>query len=152
MRTRDARIGWLSCCAALTFCLLGSSSVSFAQGNFTVAEADLVAMKLNHYYPLPEKKFHEVDFEWSFQKDTFSVKKGKAAIPADLLGKLLPKGETADEIVGKWTLKDGMLELSDIKAGKTEGRKDVSLAVYKTAPTVVRIGRNDGQYVFGIGK
>ncbi|MGL4554556.1 MAG: hypothetical protein ACRC33_25610 [Gemmataceae bacterium] len=108
-------------------------------------------MKLNHYYPLPDKKFHAADFEWSFKKGTFTVKKGKSAIPADLLGKLLVDG-VADEVEGKWSLNGGNLVLSEIKAGKKEGRKEVHLSVFKTAPTVVRISYAGAQYVFGIDR
>ena len=133
------------------FCLLGSAVVSVGQVNFPVGEADIVAMQLMHYYS-PDNKFHEVDFEWSFKKGTFTLKKGKAEIPADLQKKLLPDGKTAEEIEGKWSLKDGKLVLSEIKAGSTEGRKDVSMEVYKTAPTVVRIGYGAPQYAFVVKK
>jgi hypothetical protein len=35
------------------------------------------------------------------------------------------------------------------KAGERAGRKNVSLVIYRTAPTVIRIG--DPQFVFGVG-
>jgi hypothetical protein len=128
--------------------LLGSAVVSPAQGDFPVREADITAMKFLHYYG-PDRKFREADFVITFTKDTFTLKKGKAAIPADLLNQLLPKGETADEVAGKWTLKGGKLMLTEIRAGKKEGLKEASLGVYKTAPTVLRIG-SVPQYVFAV--
>lgn len=148
----NLRLNMLSWLVVPVICLLSTSSVSLAQGNFPLTNADLCAMKLIHYYPLPDKSLHEVDFEWTFGQETFTVKKGKAAIPADLMSKLLPQGETADEITGKWTLTGGKLVLSEIKAGTKPGRKNVGLAIYKTAPTVVRIGYDDGQYVFAVEK
>ena len=124
-----------------------------AQGEYSpVSEANVVVLTLNHYFT-PDKKSHVPDFEWSFTKTEFVLKKGMGAIPTDLLEKLLPKGATADKIRGKWKLadKDGQqLVLTEIKAGDKPGNQAVSLVIYKTAPTVVRIG--EPQYVFGIGK
>lgn len=102
-------------------------------------------MKFNHYFG-PDKK-READFEWSFTKETFALKKGKAAIPDDLREIFLEKGVKADEITGKWTFRDGKIVFSDIKAGKQEAKKEASVGVYKTAATVVRIGFVP-QYVF----
>lgn len=124
-----------------------------AQGQFSpVSEADVVALSLNHYFT-PDDKSHEADFEWTFTKTDFVVKKGKGAIPADIIEKLLSKGATANEIRGKWKLADKggrRLVLTEIKAGDLAGSKEVNLSIYKTAPSVVRIG--EPQYVFGIGK
>ena len=122
-----------------------------AQGQYSpVTESDMAVLKLNHYFT-PDDRPHEVDFQWTFTKTEFVIKKGTGAIPADLRRQLLPKGATADEIRGQWTLTekgDKRLLLSGIKAGDQDGNKDVSLRIYKTAPTVVRIG--EPQYVFGI--
>jgi hypothetical protein len=148
----DTQLTRIGCYLAVTVCLLGLARHGFAQGDFSVERIDLPAMKLNHYFPLPDKKFHEADFEWTFKKGTFSVKKGKGAIPIDLVEKLLPEGETADEIEGQWVLKKGNLVLTEIKAGKKKGREEVTVSVFKTAPTVIRIGYSDAQYVFGIDK
>ncbi|MEY2613501.1 MAG: hypothetical protein RL069_2313 [Planctomycetota bacterium] len=124
-----------------------------AQGQYSpVSEANIVDLTLNHYFT-PDKKSHTPDFEWTFTKREFVLKKGKGAIPADLVEKLLPKGATADEIRGQWKLadKEGQrLVLTEIKAGDKGRNKEVSLSIYKTAPGVVRIG--EPQYVFGIGK
>jgi len=124
-----------------------------AQGQYSsVSEANVADLTLNHYFT-PDKKSHKPDFEWTFTKTEFVLKKGKGAIPADLVEKLLPNGATADEIRGQWKVaeKEGQrLVLTKIKAADKAGNKDVSLSIYKTAPTVVRIG--DPQYVFGIGK
>ena len=120
-----------------------------AQGKYKpVTEDDVVKMKMNHYFT-PDRKGREPDFEWTFTKTEFVLKKGKGPIPADLLGQLLPDGKTADEVRGKWALDGkGRLSLTEIKAGDTAGKKDVSLPIYKTAPTVIRIGET--QYVFGL--
>lgn len=124
-----------------------------AQGQYSpVSEANVVDLTLNHYFT-PDKKSHTPDFEWTFTKTEFVLKKGKGAIPTDLVEKLLPKGATADEIRGQWKVvdKEGQrLVLTEIKAGDKAGNQNVSLSIYKTAPTVVRIG--EPQYVFGIGK
>jgi hypothetical protein len=116
-----------------------------------VAEGDITAMKLDHYYG-PDKRLREADFTRSFEKEAFTLKKGKANIPADLVEKLLPEGAAADEIGGRWALRDGRLLLTEVRAGKQEGRKEVSLSVYKTAAEVVRIGYGAPQYVFAIDR
>jgi hypothetical protein len=151
MAISDTRAAFLRQLAGVVLGILLGTGPGIARADSPVTETDLTAMKLIHYYPLPDRKLHGVDFQWSFQDRSFTVKKGDGAIPADLLATLLPGGEKADEVRGDWTLKDGSLVLSNIKAGKLEGRKDVRLSVYKTAPTVVRIGHTDSQYVFGIG-
>lgn len=124
-----------------------------AQGEYSpVSEANVVALTLNHYFTADEKT-HEPDFAWTFTKTDFVVKKGKGAIPADIIEKLLSKRTTADEIRGKWKLADkgGQRHvLTEIKADDEAGRKEVNLRIYKTAPSVVRIG--EPQYVFSIGK
>lgn len=59
----------------------------------------------------------------------------------------------ADEIRGLWKLEGGegqRLVLTEIKAGDKIGKDNVSLRIYKTAPTVVRIG--EPQFVFGVGR
>ena len=140
------------CLLASSVFLVDSRFVK-AQGQFSpVSDANVVDLKFNHYFT-PDKKSHDADFEWTFTKTEFVLKKAKGAIPADLLEQLLPKNTTADEIRGKWKLqdKDGQrLVLTDIKAGDKAGNKDVSLTIYKTAPIVVRIG--EPQYVFGVGR
>ncbi|MEI8383178.1 MAG: hypothetical protein WCJ09_23875 [Planctomycetota bacterium] len=124
-----------------------------AQGQYSpVSEANVVDLTLNHYFT-PDEKSHAPDFEWTFTKTDFVVKKGKGAIPSDIIEKLLSKGATADEIRGKWKLADKggqQLVLTEIKAGDKAGGKEVKIRIYKTAPSVVRIG--EPQYVFGIGK
>jgi hypothetical protein len=137
------------------FCVL-SLAVSLGiatQGQFPpVTEANVIALKLSHYFT-PDRKHHQPDFEWTFTKTEFVIKKGKGQIPADLVQKLLPAGASADEIRGKWQLQgqEGQrLVLTDIKAGVQAGKKDVSLSIYKTGGTVVRIG--EPQYVFSVGR
>jgi hypothetical protein len=79
------------------------------------------------------------------------LRKAKGAIPADLLEKLLPAGKSADEVRAKWKLegKEGKkLVLTEIKAGEVAGKEVVSLVIYRTAPTVIRIG--NPQYVFAV--
>lgn len=132
---------------AATLFLIGWAA---AQGRFSVTESDLPEMKLNHYFT-PDKKSHARDFEWTFTKTGFTIKKGTGPIPRHLLDQLLPPGSDADEVTGGWTLKGGKLELTGVKAGGKDGRKGVSLPIFKTAPTVVRICDPE-QYVFGVGR
>ncbi|MFO0843853.1 MAG: hypothetical protein U0797_15895 [Gemmataceae bacterium] len=139
---------------ALGGVLLVRGGVADAQGRYAdVTDADVVALKLNHYHRA-KGPGREADFEFSFnKKKEFVIRKGKGPIPADLISKLLPAGTKAEEIRGKWKLegKSGQrLVLSDIKAGNTDGKKDVSLPIYRTAPTVVRVG--EPQYVFAVSR
>ena len=127
-------------------------SVRAQEAYSPVNETDIVALKFNHYFT-PDKKSHAPDFEWTFTEKEFILRKGTGNISTDLLEKMLPKGSMADTIRGKWKLvnKDGQrLVLTEIKAGEMSSKKEVNLVIYKTAPTVVRIG--EMQYVFGIGK
>lgn len=112
-----------------------------------VTADDVPLLKLNHYFT-PDNKGHDRDFAWTFTKDGFTVKKDKGAIPADLLKKLLPDGATADEITGKWKVENGTITFTGIKAGDKAGREKASYSIYRTAPTVVRIG--EPQYVFAV--
>lgn len=139
-------LGWL----AVALC----NEFACAQGTFSpLTDANIVSLNFNHYFT-PDRKAHDADFEWTFTKTEFVLKHGKGAIPADLLERLMPAGTTADEIRGQWKLGDAKegqrLVLTEIKAGEKAGNKGVSLIIYKTAPTVVRIGQP--QYVFGIGQ
>lgn len=125
------------------------AGVANGQGQYApVTAEDVPTLKLNHYFTTGQKGGRTADFEWTFTKDGFTIKKGKAAIPADLLGKLLPETATADEITGKWAVDKGELVLTHIKAGETKGKESVKLRIYRTAPTVVRIG--EPQYVFAV--
>jgi hypothetical protein len=138
-------LGWLA-----GLILATCSAPALAQGRYTpVTEAQVADLKLNHYFTA-DGKGHQPDFEWTFTKDEFVVKKGTGQVPADLIGKLLPDGKSSDEIRGKWKLgtKSGELVLSDIKSGEKPGHASVTLPIVKTAPTVVRIG--EPQYVFAL--
>jgi hypothetical protein len=127
------------------------AGVANGQGDYApVTAADVPTLKLNHYFTPDMKGGRTADFEWTFTKDGFTIKKGKAAIPADLVGKLLGEKAAADEITGKWTVDAGQLVLTDVKAGETKGKESVKLRIYRTAPTVVRVG--EPQYVFGVGR
>ncbi len=121
-----------------------------AQGTYApVTDADVGALKLNHYFSA-DRKSHEPDFEWSFTKSDFVIKKGAGKIPSDLLSKLLGDWDAADEIRGKWKLTEGKgpkeLVFTEIKVGAQFGMKEARLPIYRTAPTVIRIG--EPQYVF----
>lgn len=125
-----------------------------AQGPYPpVTGADLPRLRLNHYFD-SDKRYRERDFEWTFDKTGFVVRAGSGGIPADLLAKLLPPKATATEVRGKWELveRDGArwLLLTDIRAGATAGNANVTLPIYRTAPTVVRVG--SPQYVFGTAR
>ncbi len=115
---------------------------------FPIAETDIPKLKLNHYFT-PDNKSHEPDFEWTFTKTGFTIKKGKGAIPAHLTKMLLPEGVVAEEITGNWTLKDGELKLTHIKAGDKEIKKDVNLGIFSTAVGLVRICDPE-QFVFWV--
>jgi hypothetical protein len=117
-----------------------------AQGNFVVTQDDIPKLKLNHYFT-PDKKSHDADFEWTFTKTGFTIKKGKGPIPTHIANKLLPEGTVADQITGDWALKEGQLRLSKIRAGGKDGKKQVDLSIFKTAPSVVRLCDPD-QLVF----
>jgi hypothetical protein len=132
------------------------TAAGMVQGQYeAVTEADIPKLQLSHYFT-PDKKGHMADFAWTFTKDEFVVAKGTAAIPADLLKRLVPTGTAAEEIRGKWKLESkGSVQLvltdilvSDDKGGETLGNREAKLVIYRTAPTVVRIG--EVQYVFAI--
>jgi hypothetical protein len=131
--------------------LILGQAACFAQGEYTkVTEDDVVALRLNHYFTA-DKKAHWPDFEWTFSDGEFVIKDGDGKIPDYLTKKLLPPGKTASEIRGKWKLedKDGRhLVLSSIKADGKAQKQEASLIIYRTAPTVVRIG--DVQHVFEV--
>jgi hypothetical protein len=88
-------------------------------------------------------------FEWTFTKTSFTIKKGKGAIPAHLIKKLLPEDVMTEEITGDWALKDGELKLTHIKAGDKETKKDVNLRIFSTAVGLVRICDPE-QFVFWV--
>jgi hypothetical protein len=116
-----------------------------------VTEAEVVNLRLDHYFT-PDRQAHEPDFEWTFTETDFVLKRATGPIPADLLAQLPPAHPTADEIRGKWRLaKDGQqLILMGITAGEKGGKAAVTLLIYKTASSIVRIG--EPQYVFSIGR
>lgn len=121
-----------------------------AQGAYApVTEADVREMKLNHYFSA-DKRSHEPDFEWRFFPEEFVLKSARGPIPKDLLEKLLLNGAAGEEIRGKWRLdsKRGDLVLTDLKAGNKAARMNVAFPIYRTAPTVIRVGQP--QYVFAL--
>lgn len=143
---------------AVASLLLAAASPALAQGNYReVTAEDVAALQLNHYFT-PDNKGHQPDFEWSFTKDGFVLKAAAGPIPADLAQRLLPAGTKAAEIRGRWKLirESGVqLVLTEIvatdKAGEEVlGRKEIKLPIYRTAPTVIRIG--EPQYVFGVAR
>jgi hypothetical protein len=139
--------------AALLFV---GANTTLAQGNYDeVTAEDVVQLELNHYFT-PDNKGHQPDFEWSFTKDEFVIKGAAGAIPADLVPRLLPAGTKAAEIRGKWKLtrtSGVQLVLTEIvgtdRAGEEVlGQKETKFPIYRTAPTVIRVGQP--QYVFGL--
>ena len=126
----------------------GVQSIASAQGKYAeVTRDDVLAMKLNHYFT-PDKRGRQTDFEWRFSADGFVIRKTKGAIPDDLAQKFLGEAPAADEIQGKWRVDNGRIVFTDIKAGDQKGRDEVKLRVYRTAPTVIRLG--EPQYVFEV--
>jgi hypothetical protein len=137
--------------ARLAFLILVAVSAYLpAQGNFDVRAEHIAGMTLDHYYTA-DNKHHAAEFSWTFTKNGFTIKKGKASIPAHITDELLGAGLTADEIAGQWKLADGKLELTAIKAGDKAGKEKVSLTVFRTAPTVVRVNV-PSQHVFATRK
>jgi len=136
----------------LTVAILMLAGSASGQGDYApVTAADVPKLKLNHYHTADQKGGRLADFEWTFTKTEFTVRKGKGPIPAHLTDMLLPAGTTGDAITGKWKLTPGSeLELSEIKCGDKAGKPGVKLRAFKTAPTVVRIS-DPTQFVFGIG-
>lgn len=131
-------------------CLLFVSTLCAAQGKYApVTNDDVVTMKLHHYFN-KDKKSRERDFEWTFADTGFVIKPGSGAIPEDLVEKLLPEGTEAKEITGKWSIdsKTGEIVFTEIRAGDFAGRENVRCPLYRTAPTVIRLG--DPQYVFAL--
>jgi RNA polymerase sigma factor (sigma-70 family) len=120
-------------------------------GPLPVSEADVVALRLNHYFT-PDGKAQDPDFVWTFTETEFVLKKGRGPIPADLRRKLLPPATTADEIRGRWSLEPGgrSLVLTKIRAGETAGPKQVALPIARSGGIVVRIG--EPHYVFAISR
>jgi hypothetical protein len=105
-----------------------------AQPYQAVTDEDMPRLKFNHYFT-PEKKNHAGDFEWSFTKTDFVMKKGKGAIPEHLQKALLPEGTSADDIRGKWKIeeKNGRwLVLTDIKSGDKAGKESARVTVHPT--------------------
>jgi hypothetical protein len=140
-------------CLFIAFLLPVSDQPPPGGGYALVTEADVLALKLNHYFTA-DRKGRAKDFDWSFSADgRFSIKNGTGPIPADLLEKLLPAGGERDVIEEKWKF-DGKdrgtrtLVLTDIKGDGKPGRTEARLTIYRTAPTVVRIG--EPQYVFAL--
>jgi hypothetical protein len=154
MTRQRQQFGQLAVLAIAAWLLVGTGRAN-AQGQYReVTAEDVLALKLNHYFT-PDNKAHDPDFAWSFAKDEFVLKSAAGAIPADLVKRLLPAGSKAVEIRGKWQLANSrQLVLTDILAtdksgGEVLGNKDAKLPIYRTAPTVVRIG--EPQYVFAVG-
>jgi hypothetical protein len=127
-----------------------------AQVRYTpVTEADVAGMRPVHYFAA-DGESHPALFEWSFSESEFQLQNERGSIPKELIGKLLQPGATADEIRGKWKLvqpageTSQQLVLTEITAGTLKGKKDVRLAIWKTAPGVIRVG--DPQVVFVQGR
>src|SRR5438477_8259430 len=107
MNDRRLRFDLLAPILILSFAgfLFGTWSAR-AQGTYApVSDADVRSLKLNHYFSA-DRKSRETDFEWSFRKSDFIIKKGKGKIPSDLVSKLLGDWDDADEIRGKWKLSE----------------------------------------------
>lgn len=157
MQERTQRLAWLRCAVIMVAFVLALARSSPGQGQYRAVTADdVVQLTLNHYFT-PDNKGHDLDFAWTFTKEEFVVKAGKGPIPADLMKRLLPAGAKAVEIRGKWKIiaEEGQIAFTDILAtdasgGDVLGNKAAKYRIYRTAPTVVRIG--EPQYVFGMGR
>jgi hypothetical protein len=123
----------------------------FALGADGLTADEVPELRLNHYFT-PDNRPHDPEFDWTFTKTGFTIKRGEGAIPENLARALLPEGVVADEIRGKWAInaERGTLDLTEIKAGKATGKAGVKLRVMMTGGTVVRLCVPE-QFVFGIG-
>jgi hypothetical protein len=120
-----------------------------------VTAPNVDAMSFVHYYT-PDKKYRQADFEWTFSKNGFVIKGYDAPLPADLLRQFLPKEgaeKRVTQIKGKWRLegKDGQRLVFTSIEGRTQegdvaGRKRTTISIFKTAPTLIRLGER--QYSF----
>lgn len=131
--------------------LVLTAAYAAAQGDYTpLTDDEVTGLRFNHYFTA-DKRHHAADFLWKFTKGEFVIQKGKGAVPAELCKKLSVPGD-AVQISGKWRLagESGQeLVLSEIAVGGKVKMHSVRLPIYKTAPTVVRIG--EPQYVFALG-
>ncbi|MFO0960510.1 MAG: hypothetical protein U0800_24260 [Isosphaeraceae bacterium] len=140
----------LASCIVLVGGLCPAMAQSPAGGRYPSVRADQVVRLRLEGYDTPDGRSHEADFEWTFSRDGFVVKKGKGAIPADLSKKLLSEGVTTGEIRGKWALENGGqdLVLTGIKAGDTAGKGKVTMVIEQTGAGIFRVG--SPEYRFGL--
>ena len=131
---------------------LVASTAWAVQGQYSpVTEADLPKLSLNHYFT-PEGKAAEQKFVWTFAADgTFEAKEGDGGLPLDLRKRLTGSEAAAKKLTGEWKLEAGQIVFSEVEAdGKpVTPATSASYRIYRTAPTVIRIG--EPQYVFGVG-
>lgn len=111
-----------------------------------VTAEDMPKFKLNHYFN-KENKSTLLDFDWTFDKDGTFKMEAKEALPVHLRELLLSKDSKAKALTGKWAIANGEITFTEIKAGDEKGVEKAKMHVYRTAPTVIRIG--EPQYVFG---
>jgi hypothetical protein len=122
----------------------GDGPIGYSQ----VTQADLPLLSLNHYFDANGKS-PGTKFVWTFAADgTFDVQPGEAGIPLDLRQRLAGDVAEAKQISGKWKLEGRMIRFSEVKIdGKpATPEEQASYSIYRTAPTVIRIG--EPQYVF----
>lgn len=118
-----------------------------AQGHYEpVVAGDLVGAKFNHYYDANMKAVIPPDFSWNFTATNLTIRAGKGAIPADLLMQLAGGMKDVKLIEAGWKLTAGELVVSGIRLDGKPTRTMAKLSVFRTAPTVIRIGVH--QYVF----
>ncbi len=136
--------------ALLVLALVGFTTGAVAQGNYApVTAADLPGAKFNHYYNEKGKAVFPPDFTWSFSTNSLHIKAGKGPIPPDLLNHLAGGRKGIKEVQAGWKIKDHHLFISGILLDGEPVRTMVKLPVYRTGPTVIRIGEK--QYVFSPG-
>ena len=116
-------------------------------GYSPVVAADLERCVLNHYFT-PTRNGVAADFEWKFSADGFTMAKGVVPVPKHLVDLIVGEGKSAAKIEGKWKLGASReLVLFDFSVdGSKQDLPEKTLPIYRTAPTVVRIG--EPQHVF----
>lgn len=136
--------------SALVLALAGAN-IAATQGNYReVTEDDVAALQFNHYFT-PDKQHRTPDFRWTFDDGRFTIEADEGEIPADLTSRLLPEGLSAKRITGDWRLKSTKhgrrIVFRSIEADGAAVETRASMPIYRSAPTIVRIGET--QYVFG---
>lgn len=115
-----------------------------------ITKEEIPRLELAYYYT-PDKDYRKPDFAWKFREGKFALAAEESQVPEELMQRLLGKNVTPGKVRGRWELIDdnGMkLVLFSIVADGHKIKRKVILPIYRTAPTVIRIG--NPQLVFTV--